>query len=110
MTEKQEHSKLPWRVYPESKGRFFVAEDHGPSHKYATAVTGWGCVTQSKANANFIAVACNSFDALVAVARETRAWLMVPDRDGKPTEYTAWPERVAMIDAALSLVEQKEQQ
>lgn len=53
------------------------------------------------ANGEFIARACNSHEAMKTQLQNIRAWLHVRNLDG--TEFTAWPERVAAIDAALLL-------
>jgi len=67
--ERREHTALPWKAYKGGPGddNWFVAQDSGDGvAKYGTAITGWGRVQQSRADAELIAEAVNSHAALEA--------------------------------------------
>jgi hypothetical protein len=70
---------LPWRAYYDSDGKWFVGRDTGEKSDYGTAVTGWGSVRQSEADAKLIALAVNTHATLIAALEDEfealRVWL-----------------------------------
>lgn len=109
-----EHSPLPWRAYLSAGGdsdgsNWFVAQDHGEVHAYGSSVTGWGCVQQSKADAELIVRAVNNHEALVAaltnlVAADNCNY----DRDAMRHEGYFDAARKALKDAGVDLYQKGE--